>query len=254
MEARVNVDVRVYPDVETLSRAVAGALVDQISAAVGAHFSLGLAGGSTPRTLYQLLARDYRNPIPWDRILLFWGDERYVPHDDPRSNYRLVRETLLDEIAIPPDHVHPMPTDFPTPDEAARAYEKTLRAHFATALPRLDLVLLGMGTDGHTASLFPRTRAVEERTRWVVAVRAPVEPAERLTMTLPVLNAAASVFFLVTGGAKAEMLRRVLSEPPDALACPASAVRPSAGKLVWWADEAAARLVPTSMVRVDRRQ
>ncbi len=254
MEARVNVDVRVYPAVETLSRAVAGALVDQISAAAGpAHFSLALAGGTTPRALYQQLARDYRDAIPWDRLLLFWGDERYVPRDDPRSNYRLVRETLLDEVAIPPDHVHPMPTSFPTPDEAAWAYENTLRTHFSNPLPRLDLVLLGMGADGHTASLFPRTRAVEERTRWVVAVRAPVEPAERLTMTLPVLNAAASVFFLVTGGEKAEMLRRVLSEPPDALTCPASAVRPSAGKLVWWADEAAARLVPMSMVRIDRR-
>ncbi len=250
----MNLDVRVYPDVGALSRAVASALVGQISAAGGDHFTLALAGGSTPRTLYQLLARDYHNLTRWDRLLLFWGDERYVPHDDPRSNYRLVRETLLDEIEIPPDHVHPMPTDFSTPDEAARAYETTLRAHFTTALPRFDLVLLGMGADGHTASLFPRTRVVQERTRWVVAVRAPVEPAERLTMTLPVLNAAASVFFLVTGAEKAEMLHRALSEPPDALACPASAVRPSAGKLVWWADEAAARLVPTSMVREDRRQ
>ncbi len=249
----MNVDVRVYPDIETLSRAVAGALVDQISATVGRAHSLALAGGNTPRALYQLLARDYRDAIPWARLLLFWGDERYVPHDDPRSNYRLVRETLLDKVAIPPDHAHPMPTDFPTPDEAAWAYENTLRTDFSNAPPRLDLILLGMGADGHTASLFPRTRAVEERTRWVVAVRAPVEPAERLTMTLPVLTAAASVFFLVTGGEKAEMLHRILSEPADALARPAGAVRPSAGKLVWWVDEAAARLVPTSIVRVDRR-
>ncbi len=255
MAARIDAVVRVYPDVETLSHAVATSLADQVRAVVSsqAHFSLALAGGSTPRTLYRVLARDYRDAIPWTRVHLFWGDERYVPQDDPRSNYRLVRETLLDGVATPPEHVHPIPTDFPTPDDAARAYEGTLRAHFSDPLPQFDLILLGMGAEGHTASLFPHSPAVEERTRWVVAVRAPVEPAVRLTLTLPVLNAAVSVFVLVTGGEKAETLRRVLTEPPDALARPASAVRPAGGTLVWWTDEAAARLVPTSIVQVDRK-
>ncbi len=255
MAARINTIVRVYPDVETLNHAVATSLADQIRTVVSsqAQFSLALAGGSTPRTLYRVLARDCRDTIPWTRVHLFWGDERYVPRDDPRSNYRLVRETLLDGVAIPPEQVHPIPTDFPTPDEAALAYERTLRAHFPDTPPRFDLILLGMGADGHTASLFPHSPAVEERTRLVVAVRAPVEPAVRLTLTLPVLNAAVSVFFLVTGEEKAEMLRSVLSEPPDAVARPASAIRPADGTLVWWADEAAARLVPTSIVRVDRK-
>ncbi len=255
MAARMNAVVRVYPDVETLSHAVATSLADQIRTVVSsqAHFSFALAGGSTPRTLYRVLARDCQDAIPWARVHLFWGDERYVPRDDPRSNYRLVRETLLDEVAIPAPNVHPMPTDFPTPDDAARAYENVLRAHFPYTPPRFDLILLGMGADGHTASLFRHSPAVEERTRWVVAVSAPVEPAVRLTLTLPVLNAAVSVFFLVTGGEKAETLRRVLTEPPDALARPASAVRPAGGTLVWWADKAAARLVPTSIVQVDRK-
>ncbi len=255
MAARIDAVVRVYPDVETLSHAVATSLADHVRTVVSsqAHFALALAGGNTPRTLYRVLARDYREAIPWTRVRLFWGDERYVSRDDPRSNYQLVRETLLDELAIPPDQVHPMPTDFPTPEEAAGAYERTLRAHFPDTPPRFDLILLGMGADGHTASLFPHSPAVRERTRWVVAVRAPVEPAVRLTLTLPVLNAAVSVFFLVTGGEKAETLRRVLAEPPGALARPASAVRPAGGTLVWWADEAAAQLVPTSILRVDRK-
>ncbi len=255
MAARMNAVVRVHPDVETLSHAVAASLADQIRVVVRsqARFSLALAGGITPRALYRVLARDYRDAIAWTRVHLFWGDERYVPRDDPGSNYRLVRETLLEGVAIPPDNVHPMPTDFPTPDEAAQAYESALRAHFPDMPPRLDLILLGMGTDGHTASLFPHSPALEERTRWVVAVHAPVEPAVRLTLTLPVLNAAVSVFFLVTGEEKAKMLRSVLSEPPDPGARPASAIRPAGGTLVWWADEAAAQFVPTSIVRVDRK-
>ncbi len=241
MVSRVNADVRVRPDPETLSRAVAHALVSRISDGVtrGTRFSLALAGGSTPRTLYRLLATEYQDRIPWAQVHLFWGDERYVPPDDPRSNYRLVRESLLDHVAIPEGNVHPMPTDRPDPDDAARAYERTLREYFPESWPRLDLVLLGMGPDGHTASLFPGSPALQERERWVVAVQAPIDPPRRLTLTLPVLNRAASVFFLVTGPEKANALRRALTGPPDPITCPAGAVHPEGGGLVWWVDEKA---------------
>lgn len=246
MVSRLNIDVRIHPDPETLSRAVADALASRISgtAARGARFSLALAGGSTPRTLYRLLATGYRDEIPWDRVHLFWGDERYVPRDDPRSNYRLVRESLLDHVRIPGENIHPMPTDLPDPEDAAAAYEQTLRAWFPAPWPRFDLVLLGMGSDGHTASLFPGSPALAERTRWTAAIRAPVEPRQRLTLTLPVLNHAALVFFLVTGDEKADVLGRVLTAPSGPAAYPAAAVRPEEGGVVWWVDERAAKSVP----------
>lgn len=248
----MNLAVRVYPNVEALIGGAARALVAEIQRALRTrvNFSCVLSGGHTPRPLYQALARDYGDTIPWPRLHLFWSDERYVPQSDPQSNYRMVRESLLDLIAMPPSHVHPMPTDVPTPAEAAGVYEQTLRNHFAMSSPRVDLVLLGMGADGHTASLFPGSPAVEEHSRWVVDVRAPAEQIQRLTLTFPIINTAAVVFFLVTGNEKAESLRRALCEPPDPLSCPASGVRPVDGSVVWWVDEMAAALLPSSMVEV----
>jgi len=245
----VNADIRIYPDLDMLSRAIAHTLADQITegTAVGAgRFSLVLAGGSTPSTLYRVLAGENREQVPWARLHLFWGDERYVPLDDPRSNYRLVRDSLLEDVPIPAENVHPMPTHLPDPEDAARAYEGTLRAYFPTSRPRLDLVLLGMGPDGHTASLFPHSPALDEQRRWVVPVRAPIDPPVRLTLTLPVLNNAACVFFLVAGAEKAEALRRTLAGPSGPDPTPASAVRPPGGRLVWWVDEKAAALVARS--------
>jgi 6-phosphogluconolactonase len=238
----VRPDVRVFPDREALSREAAHALAQRVqeTMARAGHFSLVLSGGRTPRTLYRVLATDYGDALPWTRIRLFWGDERYVPRDDLHSNYRLVRETLLDHVSIPAENVHPMPTDQPDPAEAAMAYERTLRTLFPSPWPRFDLVLLGMGADGHTASLFPGSPVLDEQARWVVPVRAPVEPARRLTLTLPVLNHAAVVFFLVSGPEKAEVLRRALTGSPDPTVCPAAAVRPVEGELIWWVDEPAA--------------
>lgn len=245
----MNLAIRVYPDVEAMSRAAAQALVDQIGAAsTRGSVSLTVSGGNTPRLLYHTLGRDYRQSILWPRVHVFWGDERYVPPYDPQSNYRFVRESLLDAVPIPPDHVHPMPTDLPSPTEAAGVYEQTLRAYFPQGVPRFDLVLLGMGADGHTASLFPGSPALTEHARWVTAVQLPTEPIPRLTLTFPVINGAAAVYFLVTGHAKAEALRRALCEPPDPISCPASAVRPHDGSVVWWVDEAAAALLPASIV------
>lgn len=242
MASGLTPDVRVFPNLEALSREAARDLTENIAAtaAEAGRFTLVLAGGSTPRALYRLLASEHRDQIPWAQVHLFWGDERYVPQDDPRSNYRLAREALLDHVPIPPEHVHPMPTDFPDPDAAARAYEDMLRSRFASPWPRFDAVLLGLGTDGHTASLFPGSPALEEQERWVAAVRAPVEPSLRLTLTLPVLNHAAHVSFLVAGEDKAPALHRVLAGAPHPRTCPAAGVRPHSGDLIWWVDSAAA--------------
>ena len=235
-------DVRVYPDVEALSRAAADNLATALNAVLArsGSVSLVLSGGSTPRTLYRVLATAYGEAIRWDRVRVYWGDERYVPPDDPRSNYRMVREALLDYVSITAENVYPMPTDLPDPDAAALAYEQMLRRHFQGAWPRFDLILLGLGTDGHTASLFAGSPALDEPARWVTVARAPVEPSMRLTLTLPVINHAARVDFLVTGAEKAGVLGRVLRVAPDATEIPAARVRPVQGMVTWWIDEATA--------------
>ncbi len=227
-----------YADLEALSRAAAEELSAFLRETVAhrGRCTVALSGGRTPRRLYERLGEDPR--IPWPRIVLFWGDERYVPPEDPRSNARTAREALLRRIAIPPEHVHPMSTHVEDPEEAARVYEVTLRVVFG-CWPHFDLVLLGMGPDEHVASLFPGSSALFETKRWVVAVRVEADPPVRLTLTLPVLNGARRVDVLVTGAEKRQALRRALQDPPDPLRCPASGVRPRDGVLVWWVDRAA---------------
>ncbi len=253
----VKPDVRMFPDVESLSRAAAQGLMDRINATVlgGGRFYLTLAGGNTPRVLYRVLAADYRHEIPWQQVHVFWGDERYVPADDTCSNYRMVGETLLDHVPIPAKNIHPMPTDYAEPEDAARAYERTLKNFFTSLWPCFNLVLLGLGADGHTASLFPGSPALEERQRWVVAVRGPAEPRVRLTLTLPVLTRAAQVYLLVAGTDKAEALRRALADAPDSRNRPAAGVRWGHASVVWWADAAAAALVqaPSRLGSADLR-
>lgn len=230
--------MRIADTASELVQAVAEAIAHGVSDALcrQERFSLVLSGGNTPRALYRLLADAYQTRVDWRRVHLFWGDERYVPHDDPASNFRMARETLIDPLGIPPENVHPMPTNAPSPDEAARLYEQELRAFFGQST-RFDLILLGMGADGHTASLFPGTPALKEHRRWVTVGEAPVEPRVRLTLTLPVLNAARVVYFLVTGADKAEMVRRILVEREP---FPAALVSPKEGELVWWLDKDAA--------------
>lgn len=233
MEGRL----RVFADGESLSQAAAAAIGDAMREAVAQRrrCDVALAGGGTPRRMYELLSA--HADIPWTNVHLFWGDERYVPHDHPASNFRMARQALLARIDIPAGNVHPMPTDHADPGEAARTYEAVLRAHFGSD-PRFDLILLGLGPDGHTASLFPGSAALLEVQRWVVAVTAPADPPIRLTLTLPILNRAAQVHFLVTGHDKAEALRRARRGNTDA--CPASRVQPADGTLTWWVDRAAA--------------
>jgi len=244
-EGSVTQDVRVFADLDTLSAAAAEAVADVLSAAAdtAGRCALVLSGGSTPRALYELLASRSRARIPWGSLHLFWGDERYVPHSAPDSNYHMVKEALLDHVPCPADHVHPMPTDFADPDTAARTYEAMLHDYFAGRPPRFDLVLLGLGEEGHTASLFPRSHALAERTRWTVAVTAPADPPVRLTLTLPALMHGTAIYFLVAGSKKAHALSQVLSPTADPNVFPAAAVRPEAGVVTWFVDRAAAREV-----------
>lgn len=241
--------VYVYPDVEAMSRAAARALVERMRTAVEAEgrCALALSGGNTPRALYRLLATEFSAPVPWGQVDLFWGDERYVPADDPRSNFRMAKEMLLEHIPVPAKNVHPMTTTLPNAGEAASAYDALLAQRFPGRWPRLDVVLLGLAADGHIASLFPASAALAVTDRRVVAVRAPADPPQRLTITLPVINHAACIFFLVAGKGKAGAVHRVLVGPCDPMTCPAVGVQPVAGEAVWWIDEAAATFLGPSV-------
>jgi 6-phosphogluconolactonase len=242
VEFQVEPDLRVFPDLNEMSLRAAQATVGTINDVVRAtgKCSLVLSGGNTPRALYGLLASQFRDRIPWEHVHVFWGDERYVPADDPQSNYRMARQTLLDHVACPAANVHPMLTHFATPDLAARDYEATLKNCFQGDWPRFDLVLLGLGNDGHTASLFPGSPALEESTRWVIAVQAPADPRSRLTLTLPVLNRAGTAYFIVAGPSKAPALHHALSRTADSNMYPAAGVRLDKGTVVWWVDRDAA--------------
>jgi 6-phosphogluconolactonase len=235
-------DIRIFPDLLALSRAAAREMVRIAGERSGeaGRCTIALAGGHTPRALYELLAADFCDRLEWPKIHLFWGDERYVPFDDSKSNFRMVCEALLDAVPIPRGNVHPMLTHFADPKQAAREYEKTLRQIFPGELSGFDLILLGTGVEGHTASLFPNSPALAEQERWVVAVRAPVEPALRLSLTLPVLNSAQNVFFLAAGKEKHEVIARFLQDPSaESAELPISLVRP-VGQTVWFLDRGAA--------------
>jgi len=237
--------IRVYPDLESLSRAAAALLVTQANLAVAARgrFSVALSGGATPRRTYELLAAPPPvDQAPWDRVHVFWGDERCVPPDDPRSNACMAREAWLDRAPIPGHQIHPI-NCAQDPAAAARGYEAQLREFFAGQPPRLDLVLLGLGHDGHTASLFPGTKVLAETRRWAAAVYVADQNLCRVTLTAPLINQAAMVAFLVAGGAKAEVLREVLHGPRDPARLPAQLIRPQNGELLWLLDlDAAATL------------
>ena len=233
-------DLRVCDDVDDLSRRAAEAVRAAIDDAVSRHgrCSIALAGGTTPRPIYRLLASQFKEQIPWTDIHVFWGDERFVPVGDPQRNETMVREALLDHVPCPPSHVHAVPAAS-TAGEAAAQYEAALRQHFGNGWPRFDLVLLGLGEDAHTASLFPRSAALREKKRWVVEVTVPAEPPVRVTLTLPVFNHAALIYFVVTGSNKAPALRLAL-DAADPESYPAAGIRP-AGGAIWWVDRDAVR-------------
>jgi 6-phosphogluconolactonase len=234
--------IEVYPDLESLSLAAAALLVRLANLAVAARgrFSVALAGGATPRRTYELLAAPpLKDQAPWDRVHVFWGDERCVPAGDSRSNARLAKEVWLDRVPIPVRQIHPM-NCASDPAAAARQYEAQLREFFAGQPPILDLVLLGLGQDGHTASLFPGTMALAEAERWAAAVYVAEQDLHRVTLTAPLINQAAVAAFLVAGGAKAGVLREVLHGPRDPARLPAQLIQPHPGELLWLTDLTAA--------------
>lgn len=241
-------EVVLFEDREALSRDAAyrfAALAAQ-SAQAGRPFTVALSGGSTPERLYRLLAAPpFRGSISWPNVHLFFGDERCVPPDAPESNYRMAHDALIAPVSLLPENVHRMPGESAAPEAGAQQYEAELRRFFslaAGAWPRFDLVLLGMGPDGHCASLFPHKPALQERQRLVVSSEPGLKPfVPRLTLTLPVLNNAAHVLFLVAGADKAETLARVLEGLPDPESLPPQSIAPTDGTLTWLLDRDAAR-------------
>ncbi len=247
--------VMIANDRQELARTAAEHLARSAARSVAARgrFTLALAGGSTPRDLYRILAAEpLAGAIPWSGVHLFWGDERPVPPDDEESNYRMVREALLDADPPPPipaENIHRIATERADPAEAAARYQADLRGFFqlkGSEPPRFDLVLLGLGTDGHTASLFPGTGAVSVSDRLCFSLWVERLATHRITLSLPVFLAARSVAFLVAGKDKAEKVEAILGEDAPHLSAdelPAAAVRPTMGELTWWLDrEAASRL------------
>jgi len=240
-------EIIICRDAAALARSAAGQFTARAAESIAraGRFAVALSGGSTPRAVYSLLASpEFRRRIDWPRIHLFWGDERCVPPDHPDSNFRMVRETLLAEAGIPPENIHRMMGE-QEPAAAAAAYEAALRKFFSAAeRPRFDLILLGLGEDGHTASLFPGSAALSEDKRWVAVAYVERLRAHRLTLTFPVINAAAQVTFLVSGASKHAIVKQLLGAGAEAADFPAAKVRPVDGKLTWLITQDAAGGVP----------
>ncbi len=233
----------VKEDPQQLAEAAARDFAAKAEAAIAEHgsFTVALAGGSTPEATYEILARDYADGLDWSKVHVFFGDERTVPPDHEDSNYRMAQRTLLSH--VPVGSIHRMRGELP-PTEAAAAYEEELREFFGASdePPSLDLILLGIGEDGHTASLFPETSALEVHDRWVVANPVLKLDTTRLTLTVPVINSARAVNFLVAGECKAEALKQILEGDADPRQYPARLVQPADGP-VWMVDRAATKFL-----------
>ncbi len=243
--------IDISADPGALTRRAAEEFVRLAADAIASHgrCAVALSGGSTPKGLYTLLASEAdasRGRVPWDRMHFFWGDERHVPPHHPDSNYRMALDTLLSKVPVPAQHVHRIRAENPDAGKAAEDYEQALCEFFQLEggeWPRFDLVLLGMGPDGHTASLFPGTAVLDERKRLVAASWVEHLNATRITLTPPVLNNAACVIFLISGQEKAETLRAVLHGEAEPGRLPAQLIRPGRGRLLWLVDRAAAGLL-----------
>lgn len=244
-------EIRILTTPQELFAAAAQEVVHLVNDAITARtkFTIALSGGSTPKNLFTLLATNARAALPWDRMFFFWGDERHVGPTDPDSNYRMANEAMLSKVPVPPGNVFRVPAENPDAAAAASEYEATLARFFELGpqeIPRFDLILLGMGPDGHTASLFPGTPALEEKSRLFVANWVEKLKTHRLTLTLPVLNAARTVAFLISGTDKAQVLKTVLEDPaasPEQY--PSKLIRPANGELIWFLDRAAANALST---------
>ena len=243
----------VEPDPAALARRAAQYFVEMAGEAIAGRgrARIAISGGSTPKAAFQLLAdpdQPWRWRMPWEQLDLYWVDERTVPPDHPESNYRMTREALLDQVPLKPEQIHRMEGEL-APEIAADRYESELRNSFrleGSESPRFDLIALGMGEDGHTASLFPHTQAIHELNRLVTANHVPRKDTWRITLTWPVINHASSVFFLIAGADKAAILKEVLTGPRDPERLPSQLIWPASGILTLILDKAAAALLPAT--------
>lgn len=239
-------NIKIFPSPKDLAIAAAEEFIriaDQAIQEQG-YFSAALSGGKTPKMLYKILADPLNQArLCWNRIHLFFGDERYVPHDHSDSNYRMVKDILINHIDIPARNIFPVQTEGEI-HQAAACYETSMRAFFTGDWPRLDLVLLGMGEDGHTASLFPNSTGLQNITNWFIENFAPKRNAWRLTLTKNVINCARNVLVLVSGESKAEMLKKVLYGPVDPIEKPIQLISPQSGQVTWMLDRDAAQKLP----------
>lgn len=236
----------IFPSVEAVLHGLADFFVAQADAAIAAHgrFSVALSGGSSPKKLYELLASEaYRERVAWQQVYFFFGDERDVPATDPQSNYLMAKTALLDPLNIPPAHVFGVNTAL-APAEAAQAYTAAIEGFFGAEAPRLDLVLLGLGDNSHTASLFPHTAVLHVATAGAQEVFVEELQANRITLTAPFINQAHAVAFLVYGADKAAAVQSVINGPRDIEEYPAQLIAPTEGEAHWFLDEAAATQLP----------
>jgi len=238
-------EVRVVPDTPSLFQAAAKEFVSQAEAGIKAQgrFTVALSGGSTPRGLFSVLAANYRDRLPWDKVFIFWSDERHVPPESSESNYRMAYESLLSKVPVPQTNIFRIPAENPDARQVAAEYGETVRRFFQApqgAFPQFDLILLGMGPDGHTASLFPGSSAVHEKERLVVSTWVEKLKTDRITFTAPLINRAKVVMFLIAGADKSEALREVLEGNQPAERYPSRLIHPADGRLIWLADQAAA--------------
>ena len=231
---------QIYADKNELARAAAELFVLKSKEAVARRgvFTVALSGGSTPKLLFEVLAEEFRDRIAWNMIQFFWSDERHVPPDHPESNYRMANEALLSRVPVPQNNIHRVHAENPNAAAAAAEYEETLIKTTGQALPELDLILLGVGTEGHTASIFPGSAVLQETKKLVAAPWVEKFQTYRITMTPPLLNNGAAIVFLVSGSEKAAIVKELLNGPEQ---YPAQAIKPTHGELLWMLDEEAAR-------------
>jgi 6-phosphogluconolactonase len=245
MVETIKPEVHVFDNLKNASQALAENIVKTSNKSIKSRnrFALALSGGKTPRLLYELVANEYSEKINWEAIHFFWGDERYVPKDHPDSNFAMAYNTLITKVPLPFQNVHSIPTEIETPEKAAESYEETLREFFEDSDEEVsctfDAILLGVGEDGHTASLFPGSPALKEKIRWAVAVDAPASflPKARITLTLPVINRSRDVFLLVYGDKKSSVVSSILEDPERSRKLYPAAMIEARERLIWYVDE-----------------
>ncbi len=244
--------ITIYENVEVLGVAVAELFLEKARVAVAerGRFIVSLAGGQTPQRIYEILAKPpYSNQIPWQKVHIYWGDERYVPADDIRSNQLMARKAFLDHVPIPQEQIHPILCTS-SPQQAVKEYEHVLASTFLKEEPQFDFIFLGLGSDGHTASLFPNTSVLHEREHWAGHVYLPEQDSHRVTLTVPVINQARTIVFLVTGDSKAEIVREVLEGPIDYRKLPSQMIAPQQGDLYWFMDRDASKLLIAEIKKI----